>query len=469
MVPVFSFKWAFNIKKRMISQKYTKNIFYTLAITGVVFAGFLYYSKTFAQENCGSISCDGLEGDDKKECEKKKKDCEELEEKAENYEKIIQLKEKQQSALGDQINNLNGEIKETQIEIKENKEKIDDLNGEVKELERQIEQKQKLLEVQKELLKKIIRVYYENSQEDAISLMIKSGGFATYMNQGDFLTQTGSKIQDTLRSIKNIQNKLKEEVQKIEEKKAELINASNELEDRNSYLLGTKNQKNTLLIQTQGEEKKYQDKLKKIEAEKQELLGDIDQLYNANFAVIEDLNLKLKKPKSGLASTSWYYSQKDSRWGNTNIGNSDSKIKDYGCALSSVAMVFTYHKERITPKTLAKKSIFYWDLISWPSSSSQVGLSGGINLVSNTNHRGVNWNTIDSEIKKGNPVIVFISARGKAGHYVVIHGKDKDGEYVVHDPYFGPNIYLDSSMKLLSKLYGVSITKKSIDQMILYR
>jgi len=463
-----SFRFLFS--KKMF-QKTNSTSIVRVAIAFIFAMSFVVFAQhTLAQESCAEVyHCDDFSGDDKEKCQKDKKECLELEEKAEAYEKIVQLKQKQKSALGNQIDNLDGQIRSTQTEIQGNKQKIGELNGEIQELNRKIDQKKVLLDDQKELLKNILRAYYENSQEDQLSLMIRSGGFAAYMNQGDYLSQTGSKIKEALLNIKNVQKKLEEEIQSIEDKKDELIEASGELEDRNSYLQGTKTQKNSLLVQTQGEEAKYQDKLKKIEAQKKELLGDLDELYNANFAIIEELSLKLRKPKSGLASTSWYYSQKDSRWKNSNIGNSDSKMKDYGCAISSVAMVFTYHGQRITPKTLASKPIYYWDLISWPTSSAQIGLGGGLRLVSNTNHRGVNWGTVDSELKAGNPIILFISAKGKAGHYVVVHGKDSNGEYVVHDPYFGPNIFLDSSMQLLSKLYGVSISQRSMDQMILYR
>ncbi|MFC1645519.1 C39 family peptidase, partial [Patescibacteria group bacterium] len=162
-----------------------------------------------------------------------------------------------------------------------------------------------------------------------------------------------------------------------------------------------------------------------------------------------------------------YFSYRNRK--NSYIGNSKSKMKDYGCAISCVSMVFSYHGDRINPGSLARKPIFYWDLISWPGGSGVVGLSGKVKLVQNTRHSGVSWGTVDKEIGKGNPVIVFVGAKGKAGHYIVIHGKAKNGKYVVHDPYFGPNLYLDSTMQLLSKLYSVSISERAIDQMILYR
>jgi ABC-type bacteriocin/lantibiotic exporter with double-glycine peptidase domain len=138
-------------------------------------------------------------------------------------------------------------------------------------------------------------------------------------------------------------------------------------------------------------------------------------------------------------------------------------MKDLGCAVSSVAMVFTYHGEHINPKQLSDKPIFSWDLINWPKSWDSLALS------SSTAHGGVSWSTIDKELINKNPVIVFINARNGAGHYVVIHHKASNGKYVVHDPYWGANIYLDSTIELLSKLYKVSISKKAINQVIIYK
>ena len=73
---------------------------------------------------------------------------------------------------------------------------------------------------------------------------------------------------------------------------------------------------------------------------------------------------------------------------------------------------------------------------------------------------------MDKEIKAGNPVIIFIRANGRgAGHYVVVHNKDSKGRYIVHDPYWGANLFLDSTRENISTLYGSST---SIDQMIIY-
>ena len=142
-------------------------------------------------------------------------------------------------------------------------------------------------------------------------------------------------------------------------------------------------------------------------------------------------------------------------------------MKSYGCAVTSVSMVSTYYGGRITPGALADKPIFSWDLINWDMSSWK-GCQIKINPNYGYSHGNINWKVVDSEINKKNPVIVYIKkTNGGGGHYVVIHHKTSNGKYVVHDPYFGPNIYLDTSRSLVGKMGNDSGT--TIDQMIVYR
>ena len=134
-------------------------------------------------------------------------------------------------------------------------------------------------------------------------------------------------------------------------------------------------------------------------------------------------------------------------------------MKDYGCAVTALSMVFTKEGKKITPGKLAKKPLFYRDLIVWPNDW------GKLHLTSGRNHGNISWGTIDKKLKKKIPVVVFIRSRSGAGHYVVIHHKDKKGKYVVHDPLFGANIYLETSKKLISSIYKSGVV---VDQMIIY-
>ena len=136
-------------------------------------------------------------------------------------------------------------------------------------------------------------------------------------------------------------------------------------------------------------------------------------------------------------------------------------MKDYGCAITSVAMVFKKKSAGTDPGKMCREKIFYYDLIKWPSTWSP-----GISLASSVGHGNIKWSTIDAEIKKGNPVIVYIGKTNRrGGHYVVITGKDSK-DYIVHDPYFGANLYLGTSKALVGKI-GVDSGVK-LDQMIIY-
>ena len=449
--------------KRDNKNKTTK----TIILQAIMVASLLFFcclvSASNAQDNADNLS---ISADKQKEFEKKQKEIKKLEEKSATYKKILQLKSRQKNMLGAQINNLNAEMNSVKKKIRENKNKMEELNRMIDELENKISQKEKMIKLQKKILADILRAYYEDRNHINMDILLGAKAFSSITRTNDYYGQLSQKIKETTENLKAMQINLKDEKDSLNDAKNALLNVREKLEEEHTKLSATKLQKNSLLIQTQGDEAKYQARLAKIEKQKQEILGDIDELFNANSAELEAI--AQKAPSKYWASTRWYFSQKDSRWGNKTIGNSRSKMKDYGCAISAVSMIFTYYGQHITPGEMRSKPIFYWDLINWPKNSGVVGLDNNIKLVSGISHGNINWKTVDNRLKNDEPTIVFINAKRGAGHYVVIHHKAKNGDYVVHDPYFGANIYLSTTFKLLSKIYKVSVSKKSIDQMILY-
>lgn len=437
-----------------------KNIFFFLLIVSTV--SFLsFQNKVLAEDTSATETvasqCDLLEGDNKEKCEL-------LEEKEEAYKKIIELKKKQQTSLDKQITLIQSESSSLESEIEENKNRIGEIDNQIVTIVGRIKEKEKAINQQKKMLAGLIQIYYESNQKDPFASISGTVASSAFLVGTDQVAQVGQKVGEMLSSIKALRAGLENEKNEVEKDKIETVELKKQLESKNRDLEASQKQKSILLAETQGEEEKYKKKLERVEQQKQDLLGDINELYVSNSAEIEALKASLPSPDSKYrASNSWYYSQKDPRWGDKTIGQSRSLLKDYGCALSSVAMVFTYHGKSVTPAQMAKQSIYYWDLISWPANWE------GIKLVTNTNHGGVDWDKVDKEIGNNNPVIVFVRAKGRAGHYVVVHNKDKQGRYVVHDPYFGPNIFLDSTIKLLAKMYGSATSKSSVDQMILYQ
>lgn len=429
-----------------------KMAFFGAAIFCAVFFVFYYLAQA---DNTN------LSNSDDETAEETQEKIDELNRKAEVYRQIIEIKEKQGESLNNQLSITDSNIKQVQAQIDLSTQQIYDFNNQILRLEKQIQEKEELLESQKKMLANIMQSFYAVNQSGLMVAFLNNGNIASFIVTNDRISQTGDKISELVNSIAKIKKNLELQKEQLDRRKTEVVTKNQELQDQNDDLESVKKQRETLLNQTQGEEEKYRKLLASIQKQKEELLN-IDELFGSSGLSVDNY---AKPPSSLYASTDWYYSQRDSRWADVKIGISGLKMKDYGCAVSSVAMVFTKMGDSITPLKLVKKPIYtQGGLIVWPDSS----FGNKVSLTSGTSHGNIKWKTIDSQLAKGNPVIVYIKKnRGSGGHYVVIHHKESStGKYVVHDPYFGANIYLDTSRALVGAMGTDSST--TVDQMIIY-
>lgn len=446
-----------NINKKNINKK----LFPTLAVAMFFVMYFFILHQVRAESISGlnssvSSSDCGLfeEGSDER------KKCEELQKRADIYREIIDIKKKQGETLNNQLSITDSSIQEVQTQIEVSKQQIDDFNSQITRIEAQIKERGDVITTQKEILANLVQAYYEVNLASPIISYLANGNIASFIVNKDRISQTGDKIAELVSSVKSIKNDLEAQSIQLDKKKGEFVMTNEKLQKQGSTLESAKKQKANLLAQTKGEEARYTQLLQRVEQQKQELL-DIDQFFAASGLSVDSY----PKPDSKyFASAGWYFSQRDPRWADETIGNTKTLMKSYGCAVTAVAMVFKEHGGNIDPGELSSEPIFSGDLINWPISwmSPRLVLTG-----SGKGHGNIDWTIIDSQIAKNNPVIVYIGKTvGKGGHYVVIHHKTKDGKYVVHDPYFGPNIYLDTTRALVGAMGTSSST--NIDQMIIY-
>ncbi len=392
-----------------------------------------------------------------------------LENQAEEYSDIIKDLRTQVQSLENEIELFDAQIAQLDLEIQTTEAQIEQTNLEIENLSDSIVQKEEEIENQKETLKKLLRKIKEYDSESLLEILLNSSELSEFFNQSEYVNTIGEKVKEILDNLNRTKQELEEKKEEEKEKKAEFEELSNKLLVQKEIVDAQKDSKELLLKETKGKEDKYQDLLFNVGNQKKTILGDINRLKRDMEVEIAKIAAMAERPSENLASTSWYFSQNDPQWKDMTIGLSNSTIDDYGCAIASVAMVYTYYGIEIDPGRLSKQPIFYRDLISWPSQWRY------LDLVKRTGHNPegltkTDWNLIDREIANGHPVIVFIKALGRgAGHYVVIHTKDSKG-YVVHDPVrwngqSGANIYLATTQKYLSSIYK---TNTIIDQMIIY-
>jgi peptidoglycan hydrolase CwlO-like protein len=451
------------MKHKVIKSKEQRvKFWYRFAIIFIIFLLFkvvLAQSTTTSTAN-NSNSPVNTDNPNLQQIQEKQEQIEDLQKKAESYRQMIEMKQGKAQTLQNQIRLMESQIAGLVKDITDLQQNIDKTEEEISKLSLQIEEKEKDIEIKKKILAGVIQSYYETNQDSLVEFFLRGTNLSDFLSQSDYSLQTSAKVDEVLTAIINDREDLNSDKKELQKENDEQRERQGKIIEKKRSLDNEQVSKEALLDQTQGEEQKYQELLARVEEQKQELLGDITELSQERSSELAAVEATLEKPKSGLASTSWYFSQRDPRWADQHIGFSNTLMKSYGCAVTAVAMVFRYHGVDIDPGTLAQQPIFYHDLIVWPQSWK------GVSLVSTTSHGNIDWDTVDKEIKNNNPVIVFVKSTKKgAGHYVVIHSKDKNGEYVVHDPYWGSNIFLNSTRAYVSALYGGGTT---IDQMIVY-
>ena len=227
-----------------------------------------------------------------------------------------------------QISSLEGDITTLQ-------QNIDSTDQDIGTLSTQIETKQKDIDAQKIVLGQLLQAYYENDQDTLTEMLLKNSSFSEFMNQSEYISQTGDRVNNVLASISDAENQLESAKKALEAKNEQQKEQRGNISQQKLALDGEQASKQQLLADTNGQEQKYQDLLQNVEAEKQQLLGDIDQLSQQKSSDLAAVEASIQKPKSGLASTSWYFNQRDPRWGDQGIGYSNTLMKSYGCAVTA--------------------------------------------------------------------------------------------------------------------------------------
>lgn len=383
-----------------------------------------------------------------------------LEDQRQEYLKSVKEKRSTAANLENQIALISSEIKFTETNIKQTEAKLAQVSLEIEKSNKEIIMKQGDINRQKEILSILFREIYKNENQNIINILIKNNNLSKMVDDASNLIQFQEKINiilsDVKKSKEQIEWKRQEQISQKEEFDTLKINLAQETQE----LAVGRESKKDLLTKTKGEQNRYENLLKRVNEQRNEILGNIEELQKQKAKEMAKLQSKQLLPESNPVATLWHYYQTDSRWGDSFIGFSKSTMKDYGCAIASLSMIFKYYNVDITPGQLARQPIFYYDLIKWPATWRSV------KLITNESRQPVNWNKVDANIKNGNPVMVFIRAIGKnAGHYVVIFAKDSRG-YIVNDPMWGSNIYLDSTRQNIGTLYDTSTV---VEQMILYK
>ncbi|MCD6225704.1 C39 family peptidase [bacterium] len=359
-----------------------------------------------------------VRGDDSQE-EKIKQ----LQEQIEEYSRRLEELGKKKASLANEIARMDSQIKLTSLKIQQTQASISLLEEQIKELSGKISELNSSLDTLSLIFLNRVVATYKSRRISPLAILLSSRNFADFYRRWQYFRILQLNDRRVMVSLEETRSSYDKQKKEREEKQEELERLKATLKAQKRSLEEQKESKRRLLEVTKNDEGRYQKLLAQAKAELNAL---------RSFALSRGGGLLPPQP----SPDGWYYNQRDQRWGAELIGNSDMPIWEVGCLVTCVAMLFTKNGFPTNPLEIAQNPSYFFSntaymLRPWPTPP-------GYKLVfSSYSNR---FNFINQELKAGRPVIVHLNIGGD-GHFVVIKRKEGD-EYIINDPWYGPDIKL---------------------------
>ena len=367
----------------------------------------------------------------------KRNELNEIQKQINQQQESLNQKKKERQRLQNQVSIMDGQIRQTELSIQATQSEIDLTEAEIEKLKTQIKQKEKELAYQKEVLNETLRVIYEETDVSFLEILFSTNNISEVLNRTEYLGAIEGKISDTMDEMNRIKTALANDKKEQEGKKTELVKKKEELEAEKKIIVDQRATQANLLAQTRGQESAYQQQLASSQTRASSLQSFINA-YNQDIGRgggVASGDLVIRNDASYL------FRQTDPRWSSYHYVPynppeypcGDCTIGNYGCLITSLAMVAKYYgNSGINPILMAnslsfdKRGCLYW----WP-------------VIAGRGRQSVGWDGANQALSSGRLVIahVYIRTTEYTGdHFVVISGKS-GGNYIVQDPAFSAGKY----------------------------
>lgn len=346
----------------------------------------------------------------------------EIEKKIQEYQSKLSDIRTQKNTLSSQIQYMDTQIYLTGLNIIDTENKIKQTEKEIGLLSNRIEGLDTSLNtISKLLIERVVDGYKEHTPS-LFDMVLDSGSADTLLAKIQYQRVTQSNNQKMLVQVQEAKLNFEEQKSLREKKKEELDKLTVTLNEQKVALNTQKDAKQRLLAVTQNDESTYQ---KLLDDAQKQLAGFKSFVQTAGGGAVG-------ANAFGTGSDGWYYTQRDARWAGKTIGNSSDTVLEVGCLLTDIAMLMKKDGVNYTPYDVAANTNYFFSNtafmlhpsnFSWPNGKKYVNISIG---------------SIAEELNSGHPVIAGLYAGKYGTHYVVLKQVD-GGDYIMHDPYYGPD------------------------------
>jgi len=358
-----------------------------------------------------------------------------LEEKKTCLEGLITQTQSQKNTLTNTINILSGQIGIQQLQIYQTLAEINKLESEVDILTSRIKTLNFSLDKLTDMLINRVVVQYKRQHISPLSILASNKSVGELIAHQRYVAQAGQQTAMVMEKAEAQRIEFDKQKALREEKQEEVESKRVQLQSQQNKLNEQKASQQRLLSSTNSDEKRYQALLKEA----------TQQLASFKKFVSIQGGAGILTGQTSCNDWGCYYNQRDSQWGNKTIGNSRDTMAEYGCLVTSMAMVATHSGKNLTPGQIADSSAPFWYNTAYMLHGSWS--VGGVTM--NRTRMGYSLGTLDSELSGGRPVVVGVGY-GPA-HFIVVTAKE-DGKYMMKDPYTqnGNNIPMSSKYPLSS-------------------
>ncbi len=343
-----------------------------------------------------------------------------LEKKIKEYEDRLAKIRKDKNTLTSQIAYMNTQIYLTSLKIQSTKAKIKKTKKEIDLLKNRVQTLDSTIDVLSKLLLERVVESYKKKPTSLFMLILNTDKASSLMKDIKYMQVVQRNNQMLLIQVQKNKINLEEQQTLREEKQKMYLQLEQTLKQQQTSLTAQKEAKKNLLAITNNSEQRYQQLL--TAAKKQ--LASFKSFTRAVGGGVISAN------GFGSGSNGWYYSQRDARWANFKIGNSNEILLNVGCLITDVAMVLKSKGLNWTPIDVAANSNYFF--------SNTAYLNRPITFPNGHYYHDVSTSQIKTYLSNNKPVIVGLYAGAYGTHFVVLKKIDGD-DYIMNDPYYGPD------------------------------
>jgi len=271
-----------------------------ILLLSLILIGLLTNSASVLGQS-GSVDAEIKALNDKIQAQKKQMDS--LAEKQKAYQAAIEQKRQDKDNLTNQLSILENRAAKTQLDIEETNINVDKTNLEIKKIQLDMENVDTDIETEKQHIGNLLRLVYRQDQVSTMEMLLLNNSLSEFLNQAKYLENTNDKIKEGLESLQNKKDQLDKSQISLDAKNKDLLALKSELEQKVDNLSYEQQSKEVILEETKSSEAEYQRLLN--QAKKEQLQAEAE-VYSLEKAVRQKMSEKDKqKLESGSSDIAW--------------------------------------------------------------------------------------------------------------------------------------------------------------------